>query len=270
MVVVDDVGDTVRLMRPARRIVALLPSASETLVAIGAGKQLVGRTDNDQEPGAAPLPSVGNGRDPNLERVAALRPDLVIGWASARPAVRQRFAALGIPLYSARATDTAHVFRTILNLGRLVARTRAADSLTSSIRAEIDEVRASVVGLPRRSVLYVVWGDPPRTVGTHTYVGELIGAAGGRPSFPETETGWPSVSLEEVVRRQPEVVVLPVGGMSGHAVPNLHGAPGWRELRALRGGGATVPADLMNRPGPRMGEAARLLRDAIHPERAGP
>lgn len=265
---VDDLGHTVRLPGPARRVVALLPSASETLVAIGAGGQLVGRTDHDREPAVAALPSVGSGRDPSLERVAALRPDLVVHWASARPAVRDRIAALGVPVYSARATDTAGVFRTIANLGRLAGRTRAADSLATSIRREIADVRASVAGLPRPSVLYVVWGDPPLTAGPRTYVGELIEAAGGRSAFPDVEDDWPTVSLEAVVQRQPEVVIVPVGGTSGHAMPLLQGEPGWRELRALRQGGATVPADLMNRPGPRLGEAARLLRDAIHPIRA--
>lgn len=262
----DDAGHTVSLPRPARRVVALVPSANETLVALGARELLAGRTDFDTALDS--LPSVGGGLDPNLERLASLRPDLVIGWETSRPQLRERLRELGIPVFSIRTEDTTDVFRAIRNLGRLTGRTPSADSLAARLRGEIEAVRASVAGLPRPSAFFVVWHDPPMTAGPRTFIAELIGVAGGTILFPDATQPWPNVSMEEVVKRQPDVVVIPVGE-SGSPRVDLRG-PGWRELKSLRERGpALVPADLVNRPGPRIGETARLLRDALHPERKG-
>lgn len=259
----DDAGNTVSLPRPARRVVALFPSANETLVALGARDLLVGRTDFDRA--LEPLPSVGGGLDPNLERLASLRPDLVIGWETNRPQLRERLRELGIPVFSIQADDTTDVFRAIRNLGRLTGRTPSADSLAARLRGEIEAVRASVAGLPRPSVFFVVWHDPPMTAGPRTFIAQLIGAAGGTILFPEATQPWPNVSMEEVVKRQPDLVILPVGESGSPRIDPR--APGWRELKAMRAP-VLVPADLVNHPGPRIGETARLLRDALHPGRA--
>lgn len=264
----DDGGRAVRLARPARRIVSLVPSATETLVALGARDRMVGRTDFDAGLGVDSLPSVGGGLDPSLERLAALRPDLVIGWETdGRAELRDRLVALGIPVFSVATEDTADVFRSIANLGALTGEARAADSLAASIRAELDAVRASVAGKARPSVFYLVWNDPPMTAGPRTFVAELIGVAGGQTVFPDVEALWPQVAMEEIVRRQPDVVVVPVGEAGAAKVEELRAASGWRELSAFREGRAvTVPTEVLNRPGPKIGEAARLLARAIHPE----
>lgn len=263
--VVDDAGDTVRLPRPARRIVSLIPSANETLLALGAGDRIVGRTRYDEAPELAALPSVGGGLDPSLETLLSLRPELVIAWASEkRSAVRYRLEEMGIPVFAVDPQDTADVFRSIHALGALTGRSPAADSLAASIRGELEEVRTSVAGRPRPSVFFVVWNDPPMTAGPETFVAQLIGVAGGRTVFPDLRANWPQVSMEEIVRRQPEVVVLPVGEDGALSLERLRAAPGWRDLRAVREGRvATVPANLVSRPGPHVGEAARALRDAI-------
>lgn len=268
--VTDDAGRVVTLPRPARRVVSLIPSATETLLALGAGDHVVGRTDFDTSPAVAGLPSVGGGLDPSLESLVALRPDVVIGWSEAKnPKIRERLAELGIPLFTVQTTDTTDLFRTVGNLGRLVGRTRAADSLSASLRGELEAVRASVTGLPRPSVFYIVWYDPPMTAGPRTFISQIVEVAGGRTVFPDVQGDWPTVSVEELVRRQPDVVVLPVGEMKGR-LEELRRTPGWSELRALHEGRvAQLPADLLNRPGPHLGQAARALRDALHPERAG-
>lgn len=267
---VDDAGRTVTLPRPARRMVALIPSATETLLALGAAGQVVGRTDFDKGPAVDHLPSVGGGLDPSLEALVALRPDVVIGWAEAKnPKIRERLAELGIPLFTVQITDTADVYRTVASLGRLSGRARAADSLSASLRGELEAVRASVADLPRPRVFYVVWYDPPMTAGPGTFVSQIVEVAGGRTVFPDVQGDWPNVSVEELVRRQPDVVVLPTGETRDR-LEELRRTPGWSELRALREGRvALLPADLLNRPGPHLGRAARRLRDALHPERAG-
>jgi iron complex transport system substrate-binding protein len=263
---VDDAGRTVALAHPARRVVSLVPSGTETLVALGAGAQVVGRTRYDTAPDVAHLPSVGGGLDPSVEALLSLRPDLVVAWdADKSPGLRQRLEEVGVPVFALRTRDTTDVFRNVERLGHLVGRESAADQVAARIRVQLEEVRASVAGRPRPSVLYVVWNAPPTTAGPNTFIAQVIEAAGGRTLFPDLKQDWPQVSMEEIVRRQLDVVVLPVGESPAHSLGRLLDAPGWRELAAVREGRIVeVPTDLMSRPGPHLGEAARVMRDALH------
>ncbi|HEU0014602.1 MAG TPA: cobalamin-binding protein, partial [Longimicrobium sp.] len=256
--------------RPAMRIVSLVPSATQTLAALGARDRVVGVTDFDTGPEAAGIRSVGGGLDPSLETIAALKPDVVVGWESAGGSpLRQRLQAIGIPFFSVEANDTADIFRVLGKLGALAGRGAAADSIARSIRAELEAVRASVAGRPRPTVFYVAGDEPPITPGARTFVSELIGLAGGRNVFADAEQLWPQVSMEEIVRLQPDLVVVPVEANGAERVAALRRRPGWRELRAVRGDGVRMlPVELVNRPGPDIARAARALRDLIHPEAA--
>lgn len=263
----DDAGRLVALPRPARRIVSLIPSATETVVAMGLADLLVARTDFDAGPGVDSLPSVGGGVDPSLEALVSHRPDLVLTWATGKEAeLRERLETLGIPVFAVDVTDTADIFRTVANVGALAGRTDAADSLAASMRAEIEAVRASVASRPTPSVFFIVWHDPPMTTGGGTFIHEMIGVAGGRNVFGDATEPWPNVALEEVVRRRPDVIVLPVGEKGAARLEELRREPGWRDVPAVREGRVViVDAELMNRPGPRLGEAARRLAQALHP-----
>ncbi|HEV3049232.1 MAG TPA: helical backbone metal receptor [Longimicrobium sp.] len=267
----DDAGDTLRLPSPAQRIVSLAPNATETLVALGARPQLVGRSDYDTGLGVDSVASVGGALDPSLERLVALRPDLVIGWrsAGANP-VRDRLRELGIPFLAVRTTDTTDIYRIIGVLGRVTGRDASADSVSAAVRAQLAAVRASVAGRPPRTAFYVVGDEPLMTAGPGTFTVQLLELAGGRTAFPDA-TGQPQyVSMEELVRRQPEVVLLPVGEGGEARVAELSKRPGWRELNAFRVGTVhALPADAVNRMGPGIAETARLFRDALHPDLAG-
>lgn len=268
--VADDLGLEISLPRPASRVISLVPSATETLIALDARPQLVGRTRHDVAPEAEGLPSVGGMFDPSLETVLSLGPDLIVASADEKATtLRRRLGTAGVPVFSIDASDTTDILRTIGRLGRLLGRSHEADSLLAAIRAELAEVRESVAGIPPTSVLYVVWHDPPTIAGPDTYIMQVIGAAGGRAAYPDLGMDWPQVSLETIVRRQPEAIVVPVGNNPAHTVGRLLDVPGWRELRAVREGRVIeLPADLVNRPGPHLAEAARRLRDALHPEAA--
>jgi len=270
--VVDDAGRTVRLARPAGRVVALLPAMTETILALGAGDRLVARTDYDDDPRVRDLPSVGGGLTPSLEVLAALRPDLVIAWEEAGTArVRPRLEALGIAVFAARTQDTTDILANVQRLGVLLGRDAAADSLALEIRDGLDRVRASVAGRPTPTALYVVGVEPPLTAGPNTFISQAIAVAGGRTVFPDLRTDWPQLSFEEIVRRRPEVLILPVGAQPEAAVARLRATAGWRELLADgRTRIRTVPADTLNRPGPSIVRAAELLRDALHGPRDPP
>jgi iron complex transport system substrate-binding protein len=120
-------------------------------------------------------------------------------------------------------------------------------------------------------VFYVVFNDPPMTAGPQTFIGQLISLAGGRSIFDDARQNWPNVAIEEIVRRDPDVLIVPVGEFKTNSADRFHHMPGWRDLRAVRMGRiVTVPADLMSRPSPSIGEAARVLEHALHPEIAEP
>lgn len=264
--VTDDAGRVVTLPRPADRVISLVPSGTEMVLALAGREHLVGRTRYDNDPELASIPEVGGGLDPSLEAIVALRPDLVLMWeGEGQSPLRGQLAAAGIPAFALQTTDTADVFASMERLGRLLGREATADSVASRVRAQLDSVRRSVEPLPSPRVLYAVGITPPMTAGEHTFVIELLGVAGGSSVFSDIADGWPTVSLEEIVRRDPDIVLLPVSADPATRLSTLRGTVGWRDLPAVRAGRvATVDADLVNRPGPRLGEAAAALARAIH------
>jgi ABC-type Fe3+-hydroxamate transport system substrate-binding protein len=268
ILVVDGDGDTVQLAAPARRVISLVPSATDLVVALGGRAQIVGRTRYDRDSSLASIPSVGGGIDPDLEQVAALKPDLVITWSPSKSSeLRARLLSQGIAVYAVPTRDTAAFFASNQAIGALIGRDSAATALATAIRDTLAAVHASVAGQATPSVLYLIWGDPPMTVGPHTFVAELIGVAGGRDLFGDASVDWPRVSMEAIVQRAPDVIVVAVGEDAQRGAERMQDTPGWRSLAAVRAGRvAPVPADLMERPGPGLGRAARVLAGAIHPD----
>lgn len=268
--VLDDRGERLALPAPPSRIVSLVPSATDLLVALGAADRLVGRTRYDRAPELDGVASLGGGLDPNLEALVALRPDLVIvsPFEAARAAL-SRLEGMGIPLYAAR-TGTLEDVRTLAgNLGHLLGPPMAdrARVLLDSLEAGLEALARERADGPRPTVFYLVWDNPPMTVGPGSYLDDLIRAAGGRNVFDDAPSPWPQVSLEEIVRRQPDWVILSGREAGGEErLRWIREAPGWRELRAVQEGRVqVVEGDLFNRPGPRLLEAARTLAASIHP-----
>ncbi len=244
------------------RVISLIPSATEIVAAIGGVDLLVARTEYDELPELADLPSLGAGLTPNLEAVATFAPDLVIAWSDEGDRLLgQRLIELGIPVYSAETQSLADIRRHTENLGFILGLESEADSLLADIDQRLDAVQAEWVGKDSASVFYVVWNDPPQTTGAGTYLNSVISFAGGRNVFGEMEINWPNVSLEEVVRRNPDVII--VTGSHNGAVAEaswLQDRPGWKSLKAVREGRVViVDANLFNRPGPRVAEAVEYL-----------
>jgi iron complex transport system substrate-binding protein len=268
LAVIDDHGDTARLAAPARRVISLIPSVVETIIALGGAEQIVGRTRYDIAPEVVSRPSIGGGLDPSIDAIVALQPDLVINWERDKwRKSTERLKALGIPTFSMRAQDTADVLRSVEQLGHLLGRDSIASDLVQRLRSGLSEIRASTRALPHPRVFYVVFNDPPMTTGPGTFVDQLIDAAGGVSIFDDAKQDWPTVSLEEIVHRDPDLIVLPYGERGAATLERLRHDAGWRELRAVRSGHVvTVESNLVNRPGPRLVEAASALRAAFHPD----
>lgn len=266
----DSRGRTVSLDAPARRVVSLVPSTTELIVAMGGEDRLVARTRHDDQPGLEELPSLGTGLEPNLEALASLGPDLVVAQETSRiRSVVQPLESLGIPVYVAGTGGIDGLRRHARAVGELLGMAAEADSLVASIDGELEQVARRVEGAEPTEVLYILHPDPPFTTGSGTYLHQVIEAAGGTNVFADVEEEWPEVSMEAVVRRDPDVVVASRGHEDrGGDATWIREKPGWRSLSAVEEGRVlVVDPDLFNRPGPRVGEAARTLARFLHPDR---
>lgn len=268
IVAVDDAGDTLRLAAPAQRIVSTVPAQTQILLALGAGDRIIARTDFDTQPELAHLPSTGNGITPNVEWIAAQRPDLVISWADTQSrSVIARLSALGIPAYASAVETIDDILRSIERLGALTDRDAAADSIVHDIRQELEAVARDVANSPRTRVMYVIGIEPLMVAGPRTFVDEALTIAGGDNVFGDTRARWPVVSIEEVIRRDPEVIIVGLGRTAAEAdsvTARLRTAPGWRELRAVREGRVhwADPYEF-NRPSPTIGRSARRFAEML-------
>ncbi len=255
---VDDFGDTIPTGLVARRIVSLSPVTTELLFALGAGDRVVGRTHWDSYPAEArAVPDVGDGMQPNVEAVLGARPDLVVLYASAsnRPAAR-RLRQAGITTIALHQDRVDDFRRAAITLGIAIGDSARGVALGDSVLAEIRAVAAIPVQGKRPTVFWHVWDVPVITIGKASYLDELVTAAGADNLFAEMPAASPQVSLEEIVKRDPDFV------LSGpNNAPKVLANPAWRAVRAVREGRVlVVDTALVGRPGIRMGEAARRIR----------
>ena len=264
--VIDDAGRVVTLAQPAHSVIAMIPAQTEIVSILAGPDALVARTRWDEDPRLAHLPSIGNGLTPSVEWLAAQRPDLVIAWPDAQSRdVVQRLSDIGIPVYASRVESVAEIRSMIERLGVLVGQRARADSLVRAIDDSLAAVRSTVAGLPSPRVLYLLSADPPMIAGPGTFVDDLIRIAGGENVFADMRQLWPQVSLEEIVRRQPDVIIRPSDNALDDPLAGLSDRAGWRELRAVQQRRVhAVDPDLYNRAGATVGEAARGLAERIH------
>jgi len=269
---VDDAGREVALEAPPERIVSLVPVATEILFALGAGQRLAGRSRyDDYPPEVLAVPDVGDAIRPSIETVLLQRPDLVIlvGGSDNAQALRD-MDQLDIPFIVVLFNTLEHLRTNVLRLGALVDREEAARAMWAGIEQDLQAVRDAVAGRQRPSVYYDIAYPPAFTVGSGSYLDVLIDAAGGRNVFHDVPAPSPRVSLEAILSRDPDVILHPASGTGGLTSTRPGSRPGWENVRAVRTGAVvSVPADLMHRLGPRVGQAAKVLAIALHPELEG-
>lgn len=267
----DDEGRRIVLATPPTRIISLVPAASEILYELGAGDRIVARSRFDNYPPAIlALPSVGDAVRPAAELVLAHSPDMVlmVGGADNRRAVEE-FTRLGIAAVVIRINTFDDLERNIRRLGRLTGREETGSRLWERLQGELAAVGDLTEGLTRPSIYYDVAYPPAFTIGAQSYLDSLMSLAGGRNVFGDVNAPSPQVSLEAIAVREPQILIRPLSRSSGYRPPDPAGRPGWSALPAVRNGDIrTVDADLLHRLGPRIGQAARALALAIHPELA--
>jgi len=252
-------------------VVSLVPSVTDLLVASGGTSLLVGRTDFDTARALSDIRSVGGGLDPNLETLAEIAPDLVLmARTRDQPVLGEQIERLGIEVRVLPIESVAHLRASLDSIGLWFGLEHTADSVRSHIDGIFSEIAAQALGFPVVRVAYVVWPDPPMVAGSGTFIDELIDLTGAENVFSDLEQLWPSVSLESIVARNPDIVVWPTSRTSGKTIEDIRTLPGWSEVPAVRQGRvALVDSELFGRPGPNVGEAAKILFRALYQERTG-
>ena len=259
----DDFGDTLTVRAPPRRIVSLNPATTELFFALGAGDRLVGRTHFDLYPPAAQtVEDLGSAIPPNVESVLGVRPDLVMLYASSsnRDAATRLHGA-GVPTLTLRIDHIADFRRAVAILGRVIGDTARATVVADSVSRTLERVRVAMQGKPRLTAFWKAWDSPVIAIGGGSFLSELVDIAGGKNVYGDDPRPAFDVTIEDVVRRNPDVVFA--GPESGQ---RMRSAPAWRALRAVREGRILiVDTMLVGRPGVRLGEAAVSLARLLHP-----
>ena len=261
--VTDDFGDTLRIGPAPTRIVSLNPTTTELLFAIGAGPRVVGRTSYDIFPAEVRgVADLGQGLRPNVEAVLAVHPDLVLLYASAdnRDAAR-RLRAAGVATAAYRIDRIADMVRVTLLLGRLSADTAAAQRTVDSVGATLERVRKATATLPHPTLFWPLWESPLLSVGRGSFLNELIDIAGGRNVFADLPQPSPTVTFEELLRRDPDMIVA-----SDASRKRLEANDRFQTLRAMREHHfATIDSTVATGPSARVGASAVALARLLHP-----
>ncbi len=261
-----------------QRIVSTAPSITELLYALGLGNRIVGVDRfSHYPPEAAKKPQIGDYASPDIETIASLRPDLVI--IPTNPVrLKERLETLRLKVLELDQEGIPALFRSFAIVGKATGTETAAAKLTARVQGQLEAIRAKAAALPRTRIMFVVGRTPNRldgliVMGRASYLNEIIDIAGGENVFRDANAAYPQVSLEEVLARNPDVIVdmgemaetVGVTAAQKRAVVALWGRMG--SIAAVKAGRVhAVASDMFVVPGPRVVDAARAFFELLHPE----
>lgn len=289
----DDLKHVTNLAVKPERIVSLSPSCTEILFAVGAGPRVVGVTDYCNYPNeletlveADKIVRVGGYWNPSIETIVDLKPDLVL-VSTAQCTIKaneckvncsrrceltikaaKKLQSFGLKVLTLAPHSMSDVLDNILLVGRATGDVAEASDLVESLRHRIDRVVKKAKTMSHRpKVFFEVWNDPYMSVSSGTWIGDLINLAGGTNVFGEAVSEWPIITSEDVIQRNPDVMVFPV--ILG--VPRFWGSfedvkkrRGWDAITAVRNGSLyELPRDCISRPGPRLVDGLEMLTKII-------
>lgn len=268
-VVTDEVGRQVTIPVEVKRIVTLSPDLTETIYALGLEDKLSGDTDYCDTPPEAKLkPHVGGPQDPSLETIVSLHPDLVLATASInRVETADALKHLGIAVYTVDPHTVRGMLKSIEHIADVTGAAERGAALVKRLEARLDALRAQIEPLPMVHVLFVEWIYPLMTIGQNTFIADALRWAGAE-SVILSNQNWPRVSLEEIVRLQPDYILLTKdhGGTGEDELRDLRARPVWKKLAAVERGHTLVVDDEMARPSPGLIDAIEKLARELHPQ----
>lgn len=263
--VTDQAGRTVILPDHPHRLICLLPSVVDDVYALGAGSDVIAVSDYTKyPPEATRKPSIGIPLTPSIETIVSLHPDLVIASAdSNREETIRQLEQVGVTVFVLNPHGIEGILSSISSLGEAIGREDAATHLVSQLRDRLDAVRSRVKDKPVLTVFLPIWYDPIITIGKHAFITEIIAAAGGKSITEEIPQEWPQISLETMIERKPNALVLVQG--SRMSIADVENRPGWKTLTAIRNHHVYIVDDRMELPSPVAFDALEDLARQLHP-----
>ena len=268
LIIQDDLNRSIQFVKVPTRVVSLAPSITEMLFALGLDREIIAVTQFCDYPLEALAKQKVGYSNPSIEAIVALDPDLIIAPREfLRADLLGKVEQLQIPLVVLSATTLSDITTHLTKLGAIFGRSVQADATITHLRQRIDSIRRVTARSPGVRVLYVLNSHPLITVGPGSFLHELIGLAGGINIARNTTTSYPRFNMEVVVREDPDVLIFPVGKVESVPLSEQQVWQQWPALSAVKQGRLRhVPSDLLNRPGPRIGDGLEALARAIHPE----
>ncbi len=273
--VTDGLGRQVTLSEVPQRIVSLAPSNSEILFAVGAEDQVVGVTQFcNYPPEACEGKEVVGGfsaKSISMEVIVSLEPDLVVAGGEIHRPIIEALEQQGIPVISLTGRSFQDVYADIQLVGQVTGHPDQAAQVVAEMQARVAAVTEAVADIPpeeRLRVFYEVWDEPLMTAGPNTFIGQMIDLAGGVNIFDDVAEDYPVISSEEVIRRNPDVILAPDTHADKVTPEALAQRPGWETIRAVQEGRIhLVNGDIVSRPGPRIVDGLEAVARALYPER---
>jgi iron complex transport system substrate-binding protein len=264
--IVDDAGAEVTLDEPATKVVSLAPSQTEMVFAVGGGDELVGVSDYcDYPAAAADVEKIGDFSNPNVEKIVALSPDVVVAAAGVQAEVVSRLAELGVPVVTLEPTTLDDLFTDLEQLGALLGTTDKAAALVADLKAQVADVEEKVKDAPAQTVFFEIYGKPLMTAGSGTLIEDLVARAGGENIGSAAGDYYPEFSEEVLLQQDPEVYIAVKGSQSDPGA--IAERPGYDALQAVRNDRVyVIDDDLVVRSGPRAVLGLQEIAAFLHPE----
>ena len=267
--VVDDLGRTV-IITSSERIVSIGPSNTEILYALGLGDRIIGVDKySDYPPEAVAKQKISKVYMPDPEEVAALNPDLVFyyHWGPWDPTV-ETLSKLGLTVIALAPKTLEDIIKDIRLIGNATGKSREAEVLASILSQRINEVKSKVSNVVVKPKVYIEsWYPPPWTFGPNTWGHQLIELAGGINVFGDAQAEWVQTTDEEVINRNPDVIISLYGAMHYATLEDIRKRPGWDKISAVANGAVyLLDENLFLRPGPRIVDGLETLAKVLHPE----
>jgi iron complex transport system substrate-binding protein len=269
-VVTDETGRRVPLPARVNRIVSLAPNLTETIYALHVDEKLVGDTDYcDTPPAAKSKPHVGSILSPSFEAIVALHPDLVLATANSgnRRETVDALRDLGLAVYTIDPHTVRGLLTSISHIAALADASAQGNELVSSLEGRLDALQKVLGDRDLAHVLFVVWDEPLITIGQNTLIADALRWAGAE-SVIVSDQDWPQISMEEVVRVQPDYIVYANDHGHGSAtqLKRLRSQPAWKELHAVERGHVVTISEEVDRAAPGLIDAIEQLARELHPD----
>jgi iron complex transport system substrate-binding protein len=255
-----------------QRVVSLAPNLTETIYDLGLENKLAGDTTYCDIPAAAKdKPHVGAPVNPSLEAVVALHPDLVLATTSInRPQTADALLKLGVPVYTSDPHTVSGMLNSTAAMADLMGAGYRGAMLVADLQKRLDALHTRLQERAMVHVLFVVWEEPLISIGQNTFIADALRWAGAE-SVISSAQNWPQVSMEEVVRLQPEYIVIAADHAQAEAgaskqIADLRTRPTWRDLQAVKQGHIVIAPDEVTRPSPGLVDAIEELARNLHPE----